>query len=229
MNKYQGHSDQHFGCTTFSQHGDDLMLFNLLEFILPNLSVLNCVGPLWLDIGAHHPVTISNTKLLSSWGFTGVNVEANPLLLAEFLEKRPNDKNISTGVGPVSGDASFFMFGDNSGRNTFSSQEVDALRDEFEVQKSVVLKIQTINEVVDNYCGGCFPPLLLIDIEGLDFGVLSSADFETYGHPHIICVETRKSDTAKMSAMMERKGFFLYCRMGENLFFVNKNDKDKVY
>ncbi len=220
--EFTGHRNQRWGCTSYAQHFDDGMILNLFD-------LMEIERPSYLDIGAHHPVVISNTKLLYDRGSRGVNVEANPALIAAFQTQRPEDKNVCAGVGPVPGQATFYMYSDSSGRNTFCSQEVESQKDLLTVQKEIQLQIVTLDSIVDQHCNGNYPPLLSIDIEGLDFDVLSTANFSDGKGPFVIVVETRRPDTARMAAMLDRKGFFLYCRMGENLFFVAKKLKDLVY
>lgn len=221
MNLKEGHPDQRWGAISWAQHGDDFMLLNLFE-------LLGITKPTYLDLGAHHPTVISNTKLLYDHGSRGVNVDANPLAIDEFQRERPEDVNIWVGVGPVAGEATFYMYSDTSGLNTFSTEEVAANAGSMRVKKEVQMPIVTLNSIVTGFCGSFFPNLLSCDIEGLDFDVLSTADF-SHSSPMVICVETRRHATARMVAMLERKGYFVYCRLGENLFFVRKNLKDLVY
>ncbi len=67
------HPDQRFGGVTHAQHGDDI----IIRAVFDNLGIDN---PSYLDIGAHHPTNISNTKLFYDAGSRGINVEANPNL-----------------------------------------------------------------------------------------------------------------------------------------------------
>ena len=219
---YNGHPDQQFGHISFAQHGDDFMILNLFR-------LLGVEKPNYLDLGAHHPMTISNTCLLYKLGARGVNVEANPSLYDFFRAARPDDVNVNIGVGPEEQvEATFYKYSETSGRNTFSPKEVAAFT-EMEVREMIKLPVKTINQIVIDHCSGRFPKFLSCDIEGYDYLVLKSADFEKHGKPMVICVETRKAEGTKMKSMLDEKGFFCYCRMGENLFFVDKDYHAIVY
>jgi hypothetical protein len=74
---------------SFSQGGEDLALIQLID---------KPEGR-YLDIGAHHPDRFSNTRLLYDKGWSGVNVEANPSLISEFIKKRPRDITLWACVG----------------------------------------------------------------------------------------------------------------------------------
>lgn len=218
------HPDQKYGCVTYAQHGDDIMLLNLLTLLDIKPSGL----PLdYLDLGAHHPSTISNTKLLYERGYRGVNIEANPELIEPFNRERPLDLTVNVGVGvlPSQTKAVFYMYSDTSGRNTFSADEVQSLKGIMTVRKEIELEVKTLDQIIKQYCGGSYPPILLCDIEGLDYEVLKSADFDMFS-PIIICVETRRAQTRKMSTMLSEKmpeGYERYCRMGENMFFIRRD------
>lgn len=210
------HPNQRWGCLSFAQHGDDLMLVNLME-------LLGIRFPSWLDLGAHHPFNISNTALLYERGGRGVNVEANPLLLSEFRKHRPEDKNVCVGVGLESGYQTFYKFSDTSGLNTFCPKEIIKLAQKGIIHKEEIsLPVSTVQQIVDEYCNRVWPDILLTDLEGLDFPVLESLDFKGRG-PKVVVAETRRGESSQMKYMMAEKGYVPYCRMWENLFFVQSD------
>ena len=181
----------------------------------------------YLDVGAHHPHTISNTALLYERGWRGVNVEANPNLIGAFLEHRHEDQTVNVGVGPTSGEQKFYMFSDTSGRNTFSSAEVAGQIGVREVHRQIMLPVVTINKIVEEHCGDLWPEFLNCDIEGLDYDVLETASF-VRSAPMVICAEIRREFTRPFETMMSYKGFSLYARMGDSLFFVRIDLRDLV-
>ncbi len=211
---YGGHPDQYFGPTTYAQHGDDLMVANIFR-------LLGIDKPSYLDLGAHHPTTISNTRLLYERGSRGVNVDASPAAIELFNAERPDDINVCMGVSTRSGFETFYVFSDTCGLNTFSPEHVDSLHGALTVKEERMVKVEPIGYFIQIYLNGCWPHFLSCDIEGLDYDVLSQADFR-YSAPVLICVETRRGQSTKMQLMMHDKCFAPYCRMGENLFFVNK-------
>lgn len=217
---YEGHPDQKYGHTTYSQHGEDLLILNLF-------TELGISKPSYLDLGAHDPIVISNTKLLYDRGSRGVNVEANPNLIENFYKQRPDDLNLNYGVTFLSEDieADFLMYDSTSGRNTFDPVEVDRVNkseQRFIIETKKIL-CKPLNTIVRDFCDGVFPDFLNCDIEGLDYDVLKSANFDDYFPPKIICVETR--DRWKMHNMLVSKGFWLVFAMGENMIFMQDDLK----
>ena len=210
MNNYKGHSHQLFGQYTYSQHGEDLMLMNLCR-------LMKLEKPSFIDLGAYHPFHISNSALLYEHGSRGINVEANPLLLDAFRQKRPEDINLWMGVGTAPGNMLFYMESDNSVLNSFKESSCEQHNIKFKTSQWV--PVITLNEIIDRYYEGKFPDILLTDIEDLDFDVLHTADFEK-SKPKIILSEIRLHQSDLTKTMMRGQGFSYLCRISENHIFI---------
>lgn len=212
------HPDQRFGGITYAQHGDDIVI----RCIFDSLGIDN---PSYLDIGAHHPTNISNTKLFYDTGSRGINVEANPYLFQQFMIERPEDINLNFGVGKESGFLDFYMVDEYSGRNSFDHATVEAFiaeHPEFKIHEIRTLPVMTVAQVLSNRT---IPDFLTIDVEGLDYEILKSIDFKRYPFK-VICVEVGGSDKINyadaVSLLLENNGYFSLIRCGANLIFVAK-------
>jgi len=212
------HPDQLFGGVTHAQHGDDIVI----RAVFNNLGIDN---PSYLDIGAHHPTNISNTKLFYDAGSRGINVEANPNLFAQFLIDRPNDINLNFGVGTESGFMNFYMVDEHSGRNSFDLATVEAFVQDypqFSIREVMTLPVMTVPQILQHRA---VPDFLTIDVEGLDYDILKSIDFKRYPFK-VICVEVGGSDKINyadaVSCLLEENNYFSLIRCGANLIFVAK-------
>lgn len=216
---YAGHQDQRFGHVTFSQHGEDLMLANMFN-------LMGIDRPSYIDLGAHHPTTISNTKLLYDRGSRGVNVEANPTLFGAFTQDRPEDVNICRAVVPKSWAMTsdihpMYVFDKTSGRNTMLHLEAVGFSasSSIPIEGKMDVLCMTVDNLIDRYGA---PDLFSCDVEGLDLEVLSEAAFKGKRAPKVIIVETRKHQETAMCAVMAREhNMWRFCRMGENMIFVH--------
>lgn len=208
MQLYQGCSEQIHGHISYSQHGDDMFIANIFHLLGYN-------RPSYLDIGAHHPYDISNTALLYARGCRGVNVDPSKTVYNMFCRERPLDKNICLGVGLTSGTFPFYMYADGHGRNTFCKEEAEHDK----IRAVERLSVVTLSQIIALCPGQKFPDFLNMDIEGFDYDVLSTADFNESA-PDVVCVEVRKHETLKFKNMMADKGYTLYVRCAENLIFV---------
>lgn len=223
-----GHPDQFFGGRTFAQHGDDLIVLCLFHS-------LGIEHPSFIDIGAHHPLNISNTALLYQRGSRGINVEPNPHLFAEFQKQRPRDVNLNIGVAPTAGTLTFYMIDDYSGRNTFSRETAEAFvaqNPQFSISKTAEIPVLPLNEIVSQNAAGVFPDFLTIDVEGLDLPIIEAADFSR-SKPKIICIEVDNAKGAAsksaIHALLEEKGYICVMRAVSNLIFVEASLKKLLF
>ncbi len=214
------HPDQWYGCKTYSQHGEDLVFLNIFKLIgVEKIS--------WLDIGAHHPIRISNTALLYENGHRGINVEANPNLIEAFTTGRPEDINLQVGVGDEPGFMNFYLIDKYSGRNSFSKHSaVEFVRahPEFKITEIIKIPIVTVQDILKQCGRETFPDLLSLDVEGLDEKIILSLDLREDG-PKIICVEDNDRPDSTSSPLRDHlaaQGYFPYYRAGVNILFVRK-------
>jgi FkbM family methyltransferase len=212
-----------YGGKLYSQHGDDVIVFQIFK-------QLGMDKPSYLDVGANDPLYLSNTAIFTKLGSRGINIEANPALINNFYEQRPNDINLNIGVGTKKGILPFYMFDESSGCNTFSLKEAKHFEESFpelKIIKTIELPVTTLTDIINEHWNGKYPDFIDIDIEGLDYEVLKSCDFsgET---PYVILVEIDKADVSEMNEMLAEKGFVPYCRMISNMIYVRKNIRNEL-
>ncbi|OOG71463.1 hypothetical protein B0E43_17340 [Algoriphagus sp. A40] len=211
-----------FKSESYSQCAEDL----LVQYVFRLRKITN---PTYLDIGAHHPYQLSNTALFYQKGCKGINIEANPSLHNAFEIYRPNDINLNIGISDKEEELDFYIMTDNT-LSTFSKEECDQLiAYGKKLDKIEKIKLTTINFVIDNYCDGIFPDFLSIDVEGLDFQILKSIDFEK-SSPKVICVEASEYSPVGSGArrnelihLLVDKGYYEYANTNLNAIMV-KND-----
>ena len=204
--------DQWYGRHTYSQHGEDLVFLNIFWR-------LGIEQPSWLDVGAHHPWHISNTALLYARGGRGVNVEANPHLIAAFRQERPEDVNLNCGASDREGMLTFHMIDRASGRNSFETAEVEAFlqaRAGFAVTERIEVPVTTVRRIVEEHCAGQFPDLLSVDAEGHDLAVLRGIDWTRPG-PKLVCVEANTpAAEEQVLGYLEARGYRRVFAAGPN-------------
>jgi FkbM family methyltransferase len=158
---------------SYAQAGEDL----IIDFIARAMQVDEVT---YLDIGAHDPVQFSNTYMFYKRGFQGVLVEPDPELMASIKRARPNDICIEAGVGvQPTADARFFVMSART-LNTFSEEEAkryEAMGTQ-RIEKVISVPIVTIDSILAERFPDKEPALVSIDVEGLDFEVLSTLDLK---------------------------------------------------
>jgi FkbM family methyltransferase len=173
---------------SYSQCGEDL----IIRFVFNAIGVMR---PTYLDLGAHHPTYLSNTKLFYAEGSRGINVEANPDLIGSFRRSRPKDLNLNIGIVPEEhdGETIDFYVMDAPAMSTFSVEEARRLEAETSIKlaKTIRVPARGVLSVIQEYCAGAFPDLLTVDIEGTDALVVPALARTTLGRrPSVICIET---------------------------------------
>lgn len=224
---YEGHSHQKFGHISYSQHGEDMLIVSLLD-------QMGLDKPSYLDLGAHHPITISNTALLHARGSRGVNVEANPHLMPAFFKERPCDTNICSGVGTAPGLGILYMVDHGSAINTLRREtaEENAARPGYHnpVREKLTVNVVTLEYIINEYCDGSFPDFLNCDIEDYDYPVLEAfiqqGGISRCGQPFVICVEVRREQEKAMALLLERAGYRRIVRMQSNVIYALETPLD---
>ena len=101
---------------SFSQCGEDL----IIEYVFTLRGISH---PSYIDIGANHPFFLSNTALFYLKGCRGINIEANPYLMDDFLKYRSEDTNLNYGININNETVLDFYIMNDSTLSTFSEIE----------------------------------------------------------------------------------------------------------
>jgi FkbM family methyltransferase len=210
-----------FSRISYSQEGEDMLLSQILE---------DKSDGLYIDIGAHHPFRFSNTYYFYKKGWKGINIEPNPGLKKKFDEHRSRDINIEVGISNIEGFFTYYQFNETA-LNTFDQTEAESkngihngtyyITDQIQIQTkklSTVLKELLIDKTNIDF--------LNIDVEGLDYDVLQSNDWELF-RPKVILIEELNFDFTDLNKnnvykFLINKGYKLMHRTINTSFYVLK-------
>jgi FkbM family methyltransferase len=201
---------------TWSQMGEDIGLAMVLGGLKKGRFV---------DVGAHHPSRYSNTRKLVSMGWTGVNIEANPDLLAAFHRDRPKDTNLFACVGTEK-EYELAIFEDPA----ISTRNLEWQAKMLDANQVISSKIRvpgiTLEEIFRKYFRDGFPDLLLIDAEGSDLDVLQSANLSVGVGPEWLLLETETplSRTMEMPTVQYamKLGYEIHLLLGASVLLHKK-------
>ena len=167
--------------SSFAQEGEDKLL-------------LRYIGKkekgFYIDIGAHHPIRFSNTYLFYLKGWKGINIDAMPGSMRIFQDLRPNDINLEIPISNERELLKYHIFNETA-LNTFSEKEAEKMDGHgvYKIVKKVELETLPLSSVLDQYLPrNTAIDFLSIDVEGLDFQVLKSNNWEKY-KPYFILIE----------------------------------------
>jgi FkbM family methyltransferase len=206
---------------SYSQCGEDL----IVEFVLKNNLKVKNIN--YLDIGTNHPVKFNNTYKFYQQGSTGVLVEPDYDLFTILKNKRPKDITLNAGVDKKERELDFYLLEPDT-LNTFSIKEVEQYKKFYNAKVRNVVKVPTINinNILKKYFNKTLD-FLSIDVEGLDYAIVSSIDFDKI-RPKVICVESmiyEKNNVLKKSKKIKNllysKGYFMYADTFVNSIYVD--------
>lgn len=177
----------------------------------------------FVDIGAYHPITFSNTYALYCRGWRGINVEPRPGALAEFTAFRSRDVNLQLCVTPEpAGDVTLYEFEEGI-HNTIDPADADnSVAEGRKLVAKHLLPSSTLSRLLNSY----MPPgtnldLLTIDVEGVDEAILQSFDWSRYA-PMVVVFESRGnsySDVIDLPIVkdLDKVGYDVVAKCGESI------------
>ena len=209
---------------SYSQHGEDLVLES---FFPPGY-----VGK-YIDVGAFHPVWISNTYKLHRKGWVGVVIDLE-LEKLKFFEMLRGSRIKSICAAVVEGDGEgIAVF--NKFRNNLGWSMVDTLSSRHAIRasrklssKASVKEVRTlgINKLLQQESP---VDLLDLDIEGMDENVVLSIDF-TSCSIGVLIFESNYVFGGDFSVRhkLESSGFFHLATMGPSVIYASNEYFKKI-
>ena len=168
---------------SYAQFGEDLIA----------LSLLPETEGFYVDAGAYHPVTLSNTYHFYRRGWRGIVIDANPDCLAQFAQRRPRDLCVQAALSDAPRDAVFEIHAAATS-STLRPEGAESSETPPRVVRRIRLRTRTLKSVLDDH----LPPntrvdFLTVDCEHEDLAVLRSNDWDRY-RPRVVAVEDWEPD-----------------------------------
>tara|TARA_B110000967_G_scaffold181415_1_gene198533 strand:+ start:383 stop:1066 length:684 start_codon:yes stop_codon:yes gene_type:complete len=157
----------------------------------------------FVDVGAYHPLELSNTYLLYKRGWNGVNIDISSLSIDYFNHLRPDDININIAVADKKSIKTIYYQKKKSPLNSLNYKLASKYFSGIFKKKKI--KSDTLTSIIDKTkFKGIKINFLNIDAEGGDFEVLKSLDFKKY-KPKLICVEIVDSFNSSKKVIKKNK------------------------
>ncbi len=147
----------------------------------------NIKNGFYVDAGCYHPTHLSNTHILFTKNWSGINVDLSEFSISLFNHVRPNDVNVNAAVSNTENEITFYYQKDLSQlTTTVKAISRERMQGNIKEKKIMALSLNSIinnsrfkNRVID---------FLNIDLEGAELSALNSLDFNVY-RPKLICIE----------------------------------------
>ena len=170
---------------SYSQEGEDILLKRIFE-----------PSPIsfYIDIGAHHPYRFSNTYIFYENGARGINIDATPNSMGIFEQVRPKDINLELAISDKNETITYYLYNEPA-LNTFSEELVKERKQQkkfkshYQIIEQRKLQTYTLEQVLDRYLpNNVTIDFMSVDVEGLDYQVLKSNNWQKY-KPKVILFE----------------------------------------
>jgi FkbM family methyltransferase len=218
--KYQLQKLSYGAKLSYSQEGEDMILERFFD---------EKASGFFVDIGAHHPFRFSNTYVFYKKGWRGINIDATPGSMDAFKSERPEDINIEAGISVNEGTLTYHLFNEPA-LNTFSEERVKYLLETtpYKLDRKVAVKTYTLAKILDEHLPkGKQIDFLSIDVEGLDFEILQTNNWEKYS-PTFILIEDLNGSLANITntdlyKYLQPLGYEVVAKTHNTLFFKKTN------
>jgi FkbM family methyltransferase len=210
----------------YSQCGEDVIVSSLLEALLRTRADIQIDASIYIEIGANHPISGSNTFLLCRRGYRGVLVEANPKLIPELRKLRPTDIIINAAITPYPEQLVDLHISNQHELSSLNRNFVTSWHEgKIGISETLRVPSMRVNDLLQQHTCGKTIVYLSIDIEGLDCSVLADMDFEKW---RPILIQAEPSDhfisagSNNIINLLDSKNYLLIGVTDVNLLFIDR-------
>lgn len=176
----------------------------------------------YVDVGAFHPVRISNTWLFYSKGWRGINIEPNPEVFPLFDRYRPGDINVNLAVARQAGAVDFHCADEFSGINNGNY-----LKGGGGEGRNIRVEALPLTDILERHLPqGQAIHFMSVDCEGGDLEVLQSNDWTRF-RPGLVLVEEHEDVETSVKAELEKWDYRPVVKLGLTRIYEDMRTTDK--
>lgn len=187
---------------SYSQLGEDLIIDKFFK---------NFTGT-YVDIGCFNPIKYNNTMLLYLRGWSGTNIDLNPMSINLFNMTRKRDKNIIACLSNKRKISQIYFDDNFSPLNSIYNNN----KKNFALKNIKKIKVRT--KVFSDLVKDKFD-FLNIDCEDSDFDILKTINLNHY-KPKLICIEIRPNNKFNIYKYLRLSGYRLFKIKKVSHFFI---------
>lgn len=166
----------------YSQAGEDAIVWQIVK------SILKIQNGFYVDVGAYHPFSHSNTYLLYKAGWRGMNIDPAYGMKKQFDRYRPEDINIEAGIAEENTEMDYYILEEGSTMNSFSKDNLKRIGQIQNISRTVSVPVFRLDYLISQYPALNKIDYLNIDAEGFEMEILRTVDFEKHA-PSILSIE----------------------------------------
>jgi len=184
----------------------------------------------YVDLGCFHPTRHNNTFKMYKKGWSGLNVDLNPLTIDLFNFARPQDINVRAALSNNKKNKKMYFLGDLNSQNTLEKNHIKWLRSHFGYKKKDILvkkvKTQKIGDILEKH--KIFNiDFMNIDLEGHEIKILKTLNFKKFNIKYF-CIEILTHDKTSRENKKKIISFFLKKKYKlKNIYKINYKFKKR--
>lgn len=195
---------------SYSQYGEDLIID----------AILGKKQPFYVDVGANHPKSLSNTYRFYLRGATGINIEPDPSAFPALATARSSDINLQVGIGALESMLPFYRMSAST-LSTFKKSDADFyLKDGYKIVETIPVPIRPLASVLAEHRPQGGIDFMSIDVEGFETEILASNDWTRF-RPTVIVLEINRNEQ-NLLEHMRRLEYILVVNNGTNGIFLDR-------
>ncbi len=164
-------------------------------------------------------------------GWSGMNIDLNPLTIELFDFMRPRDININSGVSDTEIEKKLYFIDELNTQNTLDKNQLNFLKNHHNVKDSEILekkiKTRNLNNILDDYKFYNID-FMNLDIEGHELKVLETLNFSKINIKYL-CIEMIEHNkesilnNGKIKNLLSRNNFKLIKNFDFNYIYKKEN------
>ncbi|UMG93048.1 FkbM family methyltransferase [Nocardioides sp. TF02-7] len=169
---------------SYSQFGEDIVAWNALRNATPGF---------YVDVGAHHPIKLSNTARMHLEGWDGINVEPRADAIELFERHRPRATNLRLAIHNELDVVTLHKF--RGGRiDTVIADRARMLANSKDAVGAEDVPAMSLDRLFEEHVpAGTRVNYLSVDIEGYDREAILAFDLDRH-RPDVVCIELHDFD-----------------------------------
>lgn len=208
---------------SYSQCGEDILLWRVLKDVSAGF---------YIDVGAYDPNEHSVTRIFYDAGWSGINIEPNPIMLARFVTERSRDVNLGIAASDREAEINLNVVGETGLTTLFGDIAVKHQENGWVVEQ-IKVRTTSLASVWDQYV----PKeqevhFLKIDVEGAEEVVIRGADWSRH-RPWILVVEaveplTNIESHQAWDPLLQEAGYVFVNFDGLNRYYVDRERPELI-
>ena len=201
---------------TYAKGGED-------RRILEMLNACGLKAYTYIDVGANHPTTQSNTYLFYRNGISGIAIEPNIEYKRMFKQFRPADDFIPVGCGAKPDLKSYQKFTCSSVNSFAGADQEPSVIQHAQIVETSFIPVMPLDLIWDRSSRRSQQiGLLSIDAEGMDLEILEGAT-TLFPNTWVICIEVNVTVRERVVAYLKDFGFTFQEQIRGNLLFLKRH------